>query len=184
VSSGSECSPQLGAVDDYAPPYAVRKSSKDLAAPYENRNHKSADANHASSSKRHSPKAKDRQKAKAKAKAKTQPKTKTTPTATTRRPEPFTLTLAASLASSLPLPFDRRRIELIVSWSAPEGLWQYIPFAKYIPAWGVHVAGPRARMCSPGPGSEVSVQSAFELRGLVREFVASIPLVGRFAAWF
>lgn len=152
ASSSREGSPPLGAVD-YSPPYIVRKPKSTQSEKKNNVNH----------TKPRSTKSKDKHK-----------KHKSRPAA---KREPFTLTLAASMASSLPLPFDRRRIELIVSWSSPEGLWSYIPFAKFIPAWGLHVAGPRARM------NEVSVQKAFELRGLLREFVACIPIVGRFAAW-
>jgi len=158
---------------EYHPPYAVRKSKRKAAEPTSN--HVSPNAT--SSKVTLSPKAKG----KARASNHLSPPRAPTraPRPTSRLPEPFTLTLAAALASPLPLPFDRRRIELIVSWSTPEGLWSYVPFAKYIPAWDVHLGGTRARICAEGD----EVQSAFEVRGLVREFVKCIPIVGRFYVW-
>jgi hypothetical protein len=91
--------------------------------------------------------------------------------------EPFTVTFAAALASPLPLPFDRRRMELVVAWSSPQGLWQYVPLAQYVPSWGLHFGGTRMRIQDEGDGH------GFEVRDLVREFVGCIPVVGRFAAW-
>lgn len=91
----------------------------------------------------------------------------------------LTITVAASLASTLPLPFDRRRIEVVLAWSAPEGIWYYVPFAKLIPKWDVHVAGTRARVLT----EEQKIVKAFDPFPLALSFVQSIPILGRFAAW-
>jgi hypothetical protein len=83
-------------------------------------------------------------------------------------PNDYAITLTASLNSKT-LPYDRRRIEVVLSWD-PLGptsvIWSYIPFgygyyAKYIPKWGIHFGGP----------------------GTVRAAVQRIPIVGRIVAW-
>lgn len=83
-------------------------------------------------------------------------------------PNDYVITLTASLNSKT-LPYDRRRIEVVLSWD-PLGptsvIWSYIPFgygyyAKYIPKWGIHFGGP----------------------GTVRAAVQRIPIVGRIVAW-
>ncbi|CAK9786656.1 hypothetical protein CC85DRAFT_288622 [Cutaneotrichosporon oleaginosum] len=58
-------------------------------------------------------------------------------------PQRYALTFAASLSSGADLPLSRRRIELELLWDlapAPSA-WDYLPGAKYLPAWRLRAAG-------------------------------------------
>jgi hypothetical protein len=78
----------------------------------------------------------------------------------------YALTFTAALSSGADLPLSRRRVELELLWDlAPApSLWDYVPCARYVPAWRLRAAGKQS-------GTERE-------EGWVRWAAGGVPVVG------
>lgn len=118
-------------------------------------------------------------------------------------PQIWAITLSASIGPT-DLPLNRRRVELDIYWAPLQGLWVYVPFARYIPSWKLRLASgtsgtgaakaieapsPKGKGKAPGGGDgyegELVVRDERTSVGreLARAIISRLPLLSRFAAW-
>lgn len=122
-------------------------------------------------------------------------------------PQIWAITLSCSVGPT-DLPLNRRRVELDIFWAPLQGVWEYVPFARYIPSWKLRLAsgtsGKGVKAIAPaspakgkgkahggkdgadeGGAGELAVRDeriSFA-REVARAVISRLPLLSRFSAW-